>query len=243
MRIISNFKDYYDFISHQYGGGDPKIVYERLFNKELDKNSIKLECSFLKDYKWMPIFPDSHDNLHSRNMYAKLDYKLLIINAKSYLIVSKNSLYFKDYRTDNEKVDMNYHVVDEAFQWLLDMYNKADSWWKSMEKYTYDDIIGVEHPVFLEISRKIKRPVFTISKLESSRKYEGYWYAYIDDECPVLSDLGMPKLIPAQQLYQEISYFMGNMIYDTPDTKPPVEICNKDKIVKAGFDLKKSFRN
>ena len=29
MKIISKFKDYYDFIGRKYGGGDPKVVYKR----------------------------------------------------------------------------------------------------------------------------------------------------------------------------------------------------------------------
>jgi hypothetical protein len=29
MKIKSAFKDYYDFVADQYGGGDPRIVYER----------------------------------------------------------------------------------------------------------------------------------------------------------------------------------------------------------------------
>ena len=43
-------------------------------------------------------------------------------------------------------------------------------------------------------------------------------------------------------MYQEISYFIGNTMNESPDIKPPVEISNKDKISKAGFDLKNSFR-
>ena len=29
MKIISQFKDYYDFIAHSYGGGDPNLVLNR----------------------------------------------------------------------------------------------------------------------------------------------------------------------------------------------------------------------
>jgi hypothetical protein len=29
MKIITKFKDYYDFYSTNFGGPDPKVVYER----------------------------------------------------------------------------------------------------------------------------------------------------------------------------------------------------------------------
>ena len=29
MKIISKFKDYYDHVAYMYGGGDPKIIYDR----------------------------------------------------------------------------------------------------------------------------------------------------------------------------------------------------------------------
>jgi hypothetical protein len=53
----------------------------------------------------------------------------------------------------------------------------------------------------------------------------------------------MPALIPATQMYQELSYFMGNTIKEHPDTEPPVEVSNNCKIINAGFDLKQSFRH
>src|SRR5579859_3637473 len=31
MKIISGWKDYYDHVAHQFGGGDPKVRYERDF--------------------------------------------------------------------------------------------------------------------------------------------------------------------------------------------------------------------
>lgn len=33
MKIQSKFKDYYDYIAWQYGGGDEKCVYERIKRK------------------------------------------------------------------------------------------------------------------------------------------------------------------------------------------------------------------
>jgi hypothetical protein len=52
-----------------------------------------------------------------------------------------------------------------------------------------------------------------------------------------------PSLISPQQMYQDLAMFMGNRMKDTPDVQPPVELNNRQKIVKAGFDLIQSFRH
>ena len=108
------------------------------------------------------------------------------------------------------------------------MFNKNSHWWsRKRVSYTIDGFLNRKHPVYLEISRKIGRPVFIINKLYSEGYENGYWFADIDEECPVLADLGMPKYVSPQQMYQEISYFIGNTMNESPDIKPPVEISNK----------------
>jgi hypothetical protein len=41
----------------------------------------------------------------------------------------------------------------------------------------------------------------------------------------------------------EIYNFIQNVLRKNPDTIPPVEVKNENKILSAGFDLKTSFRN
>jgi hypothetical protein len=36
---------------------------------------------------------------------------------------------------------------------------------------------------------------------------------------------------------------MGNLMHNTPDINPPAVLSEKERIVKAGFDLKQSFRH
>jgi hypothetical protein len=119
---------------------------------------------------------------------------------------------------------------------------------KSLTKKTYFDekrdvsyYVGYEDPQLIEISRKIGAPVFII---------EGYNWDYktretnlrIAGNVPILSDLGIPAIYPAEQIYQDIAYFLGNKMHPSPDLAPPVEIADKDRIVQHGFDLKHSFR-
>lgn len=65
----------------------------------------------------------------------------------------------------------------------------------------------------------------------------------IEGKTPRLKDLGLSSLYPAEALYQDIAYFVGNVLHPSPDLAPPVFIADKDKIVQYGFDLKQSFRH
>ena len=89
----------------------------------------------------------------------------------------------------------------------------------------------------LELSRKLNAPVFSFSNEWSSDNI------IVDTSIPVLGNIGFPNIISAQQLYQEISYFMGNVIKTSPDLAPPTTMSDKEKIVQHGFDVRKSFRH
>ena len=56
---------------------------------------------------------------------------------------------------------------------------------------------------------------------------------------PNLSMFGIPKLIDAHTMYEDIYNFLGWLV-DNP--QPPDNQTDKDKIVSHGFDLKHSFR-
>jgi hypothetical protein len=124
------------------------------------------------------------------------------------------------------------NAIDETIK-------KNPSWW--FAKHEKGEL-GKEYPFLVDLSRKVKSPVFVI--LWVDRKYRSdKIYVKVAGQCPILKEIGMPTLIPAQQMYQELAYFVGNTMKDHPDTEPPVEVSNTSKILNAGFDLKQSFRN
>ena len=54
---------------------------------------------------------------------------------------------------------------------------------------------------------------------------------------------GFPEIMPAEQLYQDLAYYIANVIEDGIDLRPPTEIADIDKVVQYGFDKKQSFRH
>jgi len=65
----------------------------------------------------------------------------------------------------------------------------------------------------------------------------------VDENIPILGDIGLAAVYPAEQLYQDLSYFIVNTMKDSPDMAKPSSITDKEKISSHGFDLKMSFRH
>jgi hypothetical protein len=225
MKIISSFKDYYDFVANQYGGGDPRLVYTRQpigeFRKGHFKNTyIEIDSCLLMDLsRWyrykLPNEPEMH-------------YAYLIVAGKAYLLAKPH--------LNQPPLYKNY--LDGFKVQRVESTNKLLPKWIT---YHQDVLFEREYPFLVELCRKAKAPVFVIEEISwlENRRAE----VCIHERCPILSRLGMPELIDPYQMYQELSMFVGNKIKDTPDTQPPVELSNKSKITKAGFDLVKSFRH
>ena len=59
-------------------------------------------------------------------------------------------------------------------------------------------------------------------------------------------NLGIHKIAhyyPAEQIYQDIEYFLTNTMHENPDNSPPTKMVDSEKIVSHGFDIRQSFRH
>lgn len=95
--------------------------------------------------------------------------------------------------------------------------------------------------ILVKLSKELGTPIF---------EYDGYDFGeyYIMDgnmynKIPNLQELGIASVYSPEQLYQDLSYFIGNIMKDNPDINPPVIIEDIHKITGHGFDLKQSFRH
>jgi hypothetical protein len=222
MRIKSSYRDFYDHIAYIYGGGDPKVVYiRRKFPAvtETDEitGTIAVDHTNVRELPRVDPFRSTHR------------FKWLVIAGKYYLLASKY----------NEE---NYTLLDEVEHAELIKKEFTSRPWR--ESKTYANYVGSDGGEgLLELSRKLDAPVFVINDT-----YHYNWPARtydirVDRNIPILGDLGVAKLIPPEQMYQNIAYFLANTMHVSPDLAPPVDIADKDRIVQAGFDLKQSFRH
>lgn len=217
MVIKSTFKDYYDYVANQYGGGDPKIVYARtrLASPQEDSFFVETESIQLTSFRrWG----------YCGNPTERFAY--LILAGKPYLLVRPASDLndnINGYRVESPEISSTRN----EHRW---------PYWRPNIEF------GKENASLIKLSQKIGHPVFVVLDIEHGWRSK-LTEAKISSQCPILQNIGMPSLIPATQMYQDLSYFVGNLMKASPDVKPPVELSNKQKIIKAGFDLVKSFRH
>jgi hypothetical protein len=216
MQIKSLFRDYYDFVANQYGGGDPSIKYIRLpFTKpNISGSMLSRDCVDIKQDNLIDI--PRHLRYHSGE-YEHHNIKWLAVNGYRYLMLQIKPL--GDWCILNEVKHPN-------------VWNglPKKSFWDSSRNTTPQTYHGCFDKELVLISRKLNSPVFTY------RVYDGY--VSIDGEIPILKDIGFDKLISPEQLYQDISYFVGNIIKESPDMMPPTKMSDKEKILQHGFDIR-----
>jgi hypothetical protein len=212
-------------VAYQYGGGDPNVVYVR-------DRIVPLRDGFESYCKvdMGGIFP-----LYSLRDLVKFEDRetkevaYLVVAGKAYLLMKTTNI------GDNDVNTFKIQPID-----FFEEFYKQHSmrWFARHEKGE----CGKEYPFLVELSRKIGAPVFVI--LNAGRKWNSDKIEVeISGQCPILKEIGMPALVSAPQMYQELAYFVGNTMKEHPDTEPPVEVSNTSKILNAGFDLKQSFRH
>ena len=254
MRLVSKFKDFYDFCIYQYGI-DPTIYYERtkinFDNISCDGYDVRKDTNrpnVFMNKKHFNIFDiDPYINNHiiiERNSYSWRytdDYRFgyIFVCGECHLALVSNSgqglPFSKKYKIISKS------MLRENEELLLKIVNNIKSVKNVLSKYDKETLIDIvyshckfENKFICEVSKVIKHPVFSYGI-----EYNSF---IVDENIPCLSEVGYSCDDPIQ-FYQKLCWYISNMINNSSDIKPPVEIGNSDKIVKHGFDLKTSFRN
>lgn len=180
MKIISSFKDYYDRIAGQYGGGDPSIPYVRPGKDSCETVHVHYITNQFGD---SDLHSDMNKHLKSIHAVDQFEYKLpeyswLVFCGKSYLIINnkipnllpnehnvrlqtqyKPALpYITDSKVLSHKFnpDIYDYLLANADRWT-DIYNKRTRWgWSAYNGrllYKVDDLIGKPDPMLDEVSR------------------------------------------------------------------------------------------
>lgn len=229
MKIISKFKDYYDYMLEKYGI-DNKII----FNRNIIKKTLSIKPSTLHCiYSMKPV----------------CEYKILVICGKIYVIkikiiydknkerlnnCVKNSDFSLLTREDLED-DKIFNEVSQMLQYIIkesDIKNKE----KKKDLFYYKLMNGNFSPAMVDISIDINAPIFIINGWTNRNSSIN-----IEEYVPKLMDIkGISGILPAETIFNDIAFFISNVL---TNRKKDVSISNKDKIIKGGFDLKTSFRN
>ena len=267
MKIISPFKDYYDYLSYQYGI-DNNIVYTRpniiILDKEysdIDKKKKEDIIEILKTYcGYTSISMYIKDTVYK--FWKLLIFDKIIFCVKQYSLNSEKYIFRIAKQTDfiqavkllNSYNKTNYIQIYNQFdmpyikQWANNTSIKEKSIKSNFIGYLrYNNRYESDRIGCLNISDK-----YTKNIIYDTQKFlkQPIILEYNNDvnyghivRIPNLSQIqGISGIINPNELYKNLTNFFID-IKDSVDTKPPVEISNKDKIVKAGFDTKSSFRH
>lgn len=233
MIIKSSFKDYYDYVE-RINGGDPKIVYVRERIKDAPDDNSMVMCV---EHNLSGSLPTIY-----LKGYGHYEYKWCVIAGVRYLLAKQFPL--TSFETDEYK---NWMVVTANSSLAVKI---CKLWYigrnvKSM--LLQSNAVSFADQSAIDLCRKLNQPVFTCRNewiyTKNKKPRTRIPVVYVDRDIPILQDLGFASILSAFQMYQDIAYFMGNTIRDTPDTNPPVEVSNNDKIIGHGFDIKESFRH
>lgn len=224
MIIKSRFRDYYDHVSHLYGGGDPNVIYlrDRLVDMKHGLHK-KLEVDFpeKKNLRKSPY-------IDMKSAFYGYNFKWLVVTGCYYLILEPMNAIESGYKIFNEK---NFPSVWNSYKNRVIPFYMRESF--DFTDHTPDQTL-------INLSKKIGQPVFTIPSffIPSSPDIIG-----IDAEIPNLGELGMASVVSPQTMYQDIAYFIGNTIKDSPDMMPPTKMTDLEKVEQHGFDKRVSFRH
>lgn len=235
MKILSKFKDYYDYLVHQYGE-DPSII--------LDRRDIPVENGNVKSLSSLGVdrlplkLPERKQGLRAGdNSFVNVEYFVIVIMGVPYLVEK-----LTEYRTDKKHLVVSSKTNSKWIKRAEDTYDHPEI--KKLNPKIYNLAWHNAHltqqtvPELIKISKAVNRAVY---KLDSGVGQFGFGIG-VYRESPCLTAEKCCPLTP-QEMYQQLSYYIGNVLRDSPDKQPPVQVSDKDRILQHGFDLKQSFRH
>lgn len=235
MKIKSNFRDYYDYISEQYGGGDPKTVYIRHTVEDAPVNEEILHRLRKNVSSW----PD-------------FEYEGKVIETK--FLACAGKLYFIHRSVDDignfYKDPLNSGKTPKQGSWKVFSDQDVERYIEYMKggpRYInrtsrleeYKSLHGKEISEVVEISKVLDAPVFIFA----NELFAMGPRIILNKHVPSLASMGMQDFVEPQTMYRDIEFFINNVLRSSPDLAPPVKVADKDRIVQHGFDLRQSFRH
>ena len=237
MKIISKFKDFYDYKVEKYGV-DEKLVYTRKtyceyflnfysylskedriseddFYKNLKKN---VEYSEIAKYHKILVIGEKviHLFFTENGVYTHFDAKNLDVSKGKYQSYSSKEITFNDGR--------NFEITTD-FGWNKLFSYDRKKFFSSM-RIDKSDIIFNEPMILIEYFGK---------SYNKNLKYHRPLYKFTYN--PNLSQMGV--YIDADFVWQSLVEFLSNK---RSEKEISPEVSNENKILSKGFDLKTSFR-
>ena len=237
MKIISKFKDFYDYKVEKYGV-DEKIIYNRItkifrhFPRIFTKNEVQ------PDYNNKILFVGDKIVLVFKTMeklYTQFDLENIeLLKAKSSNVRIKNFFY---HMKDSELtfLDGNTIVVNSIVD--VDLYEMLQ-----MSRKTFYNFFIKNEKDLLNIDEEdnfLNEPIVLIEFLENVKDHDKRRNVSVYKRTynPNLKELGL--YFDEDFIWQSLVEFLSNK---RSEKEISPEVSNENKILSKGFDLKTSFR-
>ena len=237
MKIISKFKDFYDYKVAKYGV-DEKIIYNRItkifrnFPRMFTKNEVQPDYNnkilFVGD-KIVLVFKTKE------KLYTQFDLENIeLLKAKSSNVRIKNFFYhIKD--SELTFLDGNTIVVNSIVD--MDLYEMLQ-----MSRKTFYNFFIKNEKDLLNIDEEdnfLNEPIVLIEFLENVKDHDKRRNVSVYKRTynPNLKELGL--YFDEDFVWQSLVEFLSNKRSEREITP---EVSNENKILSKGFDLKTSFR-
>ena len=228
MRIRSKFKDYYDFVGHRYGQ-DPDILYDRkpLVGEQSNSASEPAICFEV----------DTDSALFGTGSNSAYRFEFVVAGTMRVfpIIYELGDTWGKVTR----RITVEEYFEQHKEQRELSPHWDAGAAWMLDPRCTFSE------KAIVDCIRAVGQPVFRVLGTRWVGGDSGTWRRsglLVAKNIPILREGGVANAVPPEQMWQNIYSTIQNVLRANPDKEVPVTLENKDRIQKAGFDLKTSFR-
>ena len=238
MKIISKFKDFYDYKVAKYGV-DEKLVYVR-----------KTYCEYFESFV-IDVYTGSDDRISEENFNKNLKenfeyfkginfHKILILGEKLiHLFFTENGVYT---HFDAKNLDVSKGKYQSYYSKEITFNDQRNFEITTDFGYAWDKLFSYDRKKLFS-SMKIDKsdiilnePMILIEYFgESHVKYHRSLYKFTYN--PNLSQMGV--YIDEDFIWQSLVEFLSNK---RSEKEISPEVSNENKILSKGFDLKTSFR-
>jgi hypothetical protein len=229
MKIISNYRDYYDGYADQFTN-DYKIKHYIREQKDIEISKYLLQ--------------DLEENLLRTPLDFRAAYMIIAGNVYPFVSVYNNGTNPDSYYFDTESL-MDRYMKEKDILDRERKYKKIQYWqWRihpqDIDKKNMENFFNRKYPDMTKLCIEHDTPIIYISP-------ESGWYRNKNRTFRTctknvnLKEFGLSKLFTASDMYQIIDMFVSNVL--VKDEMPMSPMSNEEKIQSHGFDKKSSFRH
>lgn len=244
MKIKTNFKEYYDYMGRVHGE-DPNVTYVRMPHRGAKGSTheyrqgkmVEVEC----EYKWfdvpavnnLPVFR-MPDPAYEKGWRVRTIY----VCGVAYAVVGREATVRSGWATNPSRTVYERDGEDVPFTAFDVKHPFVGAFPQYAEQY-----LPIKHRSVDAMHKATGMPVFQL--------YDGLLWrtppsgTTVDCQVPCLKDFDFGKVLSAEQIWQEIQYYLLNLINESPDMAPPPRPpqTNLEKLQSHGFDKRWSFRH